>query len=282
MKYFLLTFLSLAPLLTLAQKTEQQPIFGGLSYGLNAGIYLPDYHPANFYNGNPENENSIDMVFNNYYYIQEIQNRLGYLIDTVTPYTLPGKVKYNPAMSVGFHFRYELAKNLAFFAQFTYVKLTASDAFLLHLRLPQNYSLDPTYESCAIWGTEKRSMIDIGINRIFPLKDVMNLFVESGLHLNNTRVVENKIKIAGQDYSIVNIYGSQGYIPNAQQQTYEVYQGGIGFGVFFTGGLKFVFNENLSVDPGVTFYWKEINLGNNDGFHPNFNPFIRFSFKNLL
>lgn len=58
-------------------------------------------------------------------------------------------------------------------------------------------------------------MIDIGIDRIFRCS-IMNLFVESGLHLNNTRVVENKIRIADQNYSIVNVYGSQGYIPNAQ------------------------------------------------------------------
>jgi len=282
MKHFFLICLLFSALFSVAQKNEQESIFGGLSYGLNVGMYLPNYHPANFYNGDPTNENSIDLVFNNYYYVQEIQNRLGYLLDTITPYSLPGKVKYNPAMSVGFHFRYELAKNIAVFAQFTYTKLTASDVFLLHLRLPENYSLDPTYQECSIWGTEKRSMIDIGINRIFPLQDIMNLFVESGLHLNNTRVVENKIQIGEQKYSIVNVYGSQGYIPNAQQQTYEVYQGGIGFGVFFTGGLKFVFNENLSVDPGITFYWNEINLGKYDGFTPNFNPFVRFSFKNLL
>lgn len=138
------------------EKAEQESIFGGLSYGLNVAIICQTTIRQNSTNGDPTNENSIDLVFNNYYYVQEIQNRLGYLLDTITPYSLPGKVKYSPSMSVGFHFRYELAKNIAVFAQFTYTKLTASDVFLLHLRLPQNYSLDPTYQECTIWGTEKR------------------------------------------------------------------------------------------------------------------------------
>lgn len=282
MRYLLLILITSLFLYSSAQETQQQSIFGGLSYGLNVGGYFPSYHSADFYNGDPLNDNNVNFVLNNYYHVQEIQNRIGYLIDTVNPYSLPEKMKYNTAMCIGFHFRYELAKNIAVFAQFNYVKLTASGIFLLNLHKPQNYSLDPTYLECNIWGTEKRGMIDIGINRIFPLKEIMNLFVETGLHLNSTRVIENKIKIDGQDYSIVNIYGNQTYNSSGQQQTYEVYQGGVGIGIFLSTGLKFVFNENLSVDPGLTFYWSEINLGKYDGFTPNFYPFVRFSFKNLL
>ncbi|MCX6270392.1 MAG: hypothetical protein NTU44_04070 [Bacteroidetes bacterium] len=249
---------------------------------MNVGFYFPDNHPANFYSGAPTNENKLNLIFNNYYYKQENKQKLGYYIDSLHPYDLPRKKKYNPAYNIGFYVRYALSANLGVFAQFNFTKLTASDIFLMYLDLPQGYSLDARYRQYHIWGTEKRVNIDVGISRYYPMSEKSVFFMESGLNINNTRVVENKVNIEGTDYSLVNQYGNQSYIPSAGQQQYTNIQGGVGFGVFATGGVRLIFSENISLDPGMTFYWQGINLGTYDGFRPCFNIFVRFTFKNLI
>ncbi len=276
---FLLLFLLLQPEPARAQKDGIADTFSVLSYGLNVGFYFPDNHPANFYNGSPANDNKLDLVLRNYYYREEINQALGYQLDSLNPYDLPSKMKYEPAVSIGFYARYPLHKLLGVFAQFNFVKLTAKDIFLLNLDLPQGYSLDPTYRQFPIWGIEKRVNIDLGISRYFPTKTRNIFFFEGGLNINNTRVVENKIQIKDKTYSLVNLYGSQSYIPNSQLQEYQVIQGGIGFGMFATGGIRLVFSDHLSMDPALTFYWKGINLGQYDGFRPQYNFFVRFTFR---
>jgi hypothetical protein len=275
-------FLSLQVSIAQNTKDEDNTDDAKLSYGLNVGFYFPSNHTANFYNGSPTNENKIDLILRNKYYLMPIEQQIGYVVDTVTPYTLPTNMKYTPAANLGFYLRYQLAKDVGVFAEINITKLTAGGIYFLNLHLPQNYSLDPTYKDYPIWGVEKRTTINIGLSRIYPLQDIMKLFVEPGINISNTRVVENKIKIEDQTYSIVNNLGSQAYIPGSTQQTYEVIQGGVGFGIFLTSGVKFVFSENISVDPGVTFYWQQINLGKYDGFKPAFNPFVRFTFKKLI
>ncbi len=264
-------------------QTGDDDTLSRFSYGMNVGFYFPDNHPAAFYNGSPVNENKLDLILKNKYYMAGIDTVLNpYRIDTTHPYDLPSEMKYSPAYSIGFYVRYELSKNLGVFAQFNFVKLTAKDVFLLNMDAPQGYNLDPTYKICDIWGKEKRVNIDIGISKYYNLAPKMVLFYESGLNINNTRVIENKIRIGEQTFSLVNQYGNQSYVPNSQLTQYEMIQGGVGFGVFATGGVRLIFNDYLSVDPGATFYWKGINLGTYDGFRPNFNFFVRFSFKKLL
>lgn len=264
------------------QPEEETDTLGRFTYGLNVGFYFPDNHPANFYNGSPANENKLDLILRNQYYMREIEDTLGYKLDSVHPYDLPTKMRYSVAYSMGFYLRYQLDKSLGIFASFNFVKLEAKDVFLLNLDLPPGWSLDPTYRQFPIWGKEKRVNIDMGISKYWQVAPKTIFFVEGGLNMNNVRVIENKIAIYNHVYSLVNVYGSQSYIPNSQLQQYQVIQGGIGFGMFATSGVRIMFSDYLSMDPGTTFYWKGVNLGQYDGFRPNFNLFVRFSFKRLI
>jgi hypothetical protein len=261
---------------------EEEDTLGRFSYGLNVGFYFPDNHPATFYNGSPVNDNKLDLILRNQYYRKDIEDTLGYKLDSAHPYDLPSKMRYSAAYTIGFYFRYQLDKSLGIFASFNFVKLEAKDVFLLNLDLPEGYNLDPRYRQFPIWGKEKRVNIDVGISKYFPLAPKTTLFVEGGLNMNNVRVIENKIAINNTAYSLVNVYGNQSYIPNSQLQQYQVIQGGVGFGMFASSGVRLVFSDYLSLDPGFTFYWKGINLGKYDGFRPNFTAFVRFTFKKLL
>lgn len=263
-------------------KEEDSDTVSRFSYGLNLGFYFPDNHPAAFYNGSPANENKLDLILRNPYYRKDIEDTLGYKLDSLNPYDLPSKMRYSAAYSVGFYVRYQLDKSLGLFASFNFVKLEAKDVFLLNLDLPPGWSLDPTYRQFPIWGKEKRVNIDLGISKYFQMAPKSIFFFEGGLNINNVRVIENKIAINNTTYSLVNVYGNQTYIPNGNMQQFQVIQGGVGFGVFATSGVRFIFSDYISMDPGATFYWKGVNLGKYDGFRPTFNLFVRFSFKKLI
>jgi hypothetical protein len=247
----------------------------GFTFGINMGFYFPDYKPAHFYDGSPENENSLDEVLNNYYYRQQIEQELGYKLDTVNPYELPGKMPYKAAFSIGFAFKMGKSKVKGFFAQFNYVKLKAEDIVIMHLDVPST-SFENQYIECPIVGVENRYIMDLGYFRIYPQKKGnIDFYSEYGLNFTNVRVVSNEIQIGPTVYNLINEWGNQGYIPGSTTQTYQVIQGGVGLGLFATGGVRFKFNEVISVDPGFTLYLHHINLGTWDALRPSYNFNVR-------
>jgi len=76
----------------------------------------------------------------------------------------------------------------------------------------------------------------------------------------------------------VNNYSNGGYVPGSNGTTYEIYQGGIGFGIFLNGGLKFILNEQVSVDPGISLYYKNLNLEGYSDFQPDLYAYVRLIF----
>lgn len=247
---------------------------GWFTYGINLGFYFPDSKPAKFYDGSSQNENRIDYVLNNYYYRQQIEQELGYMLDTLNPYTLPGNMRYKPTYNIGFYFKISRTKTTGLFAQFNFSRLVAKDIFLVNLDIP-NTSFDPRYRECTIEGKENRYIIDIGYTRIYPRSKTVDLYLEYGINLTNVRVIENMVQIGNTKYNLVNQYGSQGYIPGTTQESFKVVQGGIGLGLFGTGGIKLKFSNSISVDPGFTLYFHHINLGKWDALRPSYNIFVR-------
>jgi len=270
---FLCVFGLLIPRHASAQ-AEDTSAYGWFTYGINMGFYFPDNKPAKFYDGSVQNENSIDYVINNYYYRQQIEQELGYMLDSTNPYTLPGNLRYKPTYNIGFYFKVTRTKTTGFFAQFNYSRLIAKDIILINIDKP-NTSFDPAYRQATIRGKENRYIIDIGYTRTYPGKKNTDLYLEYGINLTNVRVMEHLVQIGSTQYNLVNQFGSQGYIPGSTQESYKVVQGGMGLGFFTTGGLKLKFNNAISVDPGCTLYFHHINLGKWDAIRPSFNLFVR-------
>ncbi len=263
-------------------------IYKGWSLGLNFGFYFANKSTANFYNGSGTND--IGYVLNNQYWREPIEERIGYDIDTSLnpPWELPQNMKYDPAMSIGFYAKYNFSKSFALFFQTSYVKLKTSDIFILHLRKYQS-TLEPTYRQYGIMGAEERFNIEVGVCKEYEMNSVVRLYVETGLNMVNTKVLMNKIQVEGVEYSIVNVYGNQGYVPNTPLQEYDMRQGGVGWGIFFGTGVRLVFNEHVSIDPGFTLYLQNIVIKDNTNFKPTysrFSPsyvvFFRFTFRDFF
>jgi hypothetical protein len=262
------------------KKEEPEKPTPSFTFGINVGPYFANKHTANFYNGNPSNLNSINLILSNYYYLQDIYRAYN---DTVSLYNgvegLPNNMKYTTNIMAGIYFESSIGRTGSLFIQFNFTQLTAKDAAIFKVGATSGSIAFPNLIECPIWGKETRMNIDIGMTKRIPIIDKIDYYVGGGVNFNNTLVKENKIFIGNSEYSLINIYGTIPYIPNTNMQIYDVREGGIGFGAFLETGFKFKFGDLISVDPGVDIYWTKINFDGYKDFKPQFYPYIRFCFN---
>lgn len=263
----------------------------GWRFGINMGMFFANKETAGFYSGIPTNENNIAYVLNNYYWYEEIKQQLNshQILDTEgnvkdpkdksTEWWIyyPEGLKYNAAISPGFYAKYNFNNSTGIFVQSNYVKLKTSGVFQMAID-SVNYLSEPALRAGYLVGTEERVNFDLGISKFYRVGEITHVFIEMGMHINSTRVLENRIKIGSKEYSIVDVYLGGNYVPNGNTQEYQIYQGGIGFGIFLAGGLKFIVNDKISIDPGLQFYWKKVNLNGYNDFSMDSFAYLRLIF----
>jgi len=254
----------------------------GWKIGLNAGYFVPSRHSAGFYSGHDYNENTINFILKNKYQFQEIMGLLD-ATDTFRLEGLPERMKYTPTLMVGFLFRNNVTENQAWFIQFNQVKLRASDFYTIEVDPKPLIGIFPDLRSYAIIGEENRYHIDLGYSHEFRLSTEMyRPFIDIGFTLTNTRVKSHKIRIEEREYSLVNVYGSNSYVPNTDLQTFQVIQGGVGYGGFLNLGLKLFVNNYFSLDPVIHFYLNTVNLDGYNHIRPHMYFNVRLAVNNLF
>lgn len=278
----------------------------GWRFGINMGMYFANKGSAQYYSGLPQNENNIAWVLNNKYWYQEIRQELnsrdilkntsehpewnGAYSEWKAIYNVPSgdtsqwwiyypeNMKYDAAISPGFYVKFNFNNTTGVFIQSNYVKLRTSGVFQMTIDSITGFS-EPALRPGYIRSEEERINIDIGISKFYRTGQVTSVFIETGFHMNSTQVLENRIQIGNKEYSIINTYLNQNYVPNSNLTEYSIYQGGMGFGIFVNGGLKFILTESISIDPGVQFYWKKINLTGYEDFGMSYYTYIRMIFS---
>lgn len=254
----------------------------GWKISLNTGLFISSNYPASFYNGSEANDNKMSFILNNQYYRNEILSILE-ASDTFRLHGLPVHMRYNPAMMVGFSFRNNYSENKAWFLQFNQARLKAADRYTLEVDPKPFIATDPDLRTFMIWGEEQRFLFDFGLSREFEISSPMfRPYIDIGVSLSNTVVKANKIFVGEREFSLINIYGNQPYIPNSNLQTFIVDQGGIGFGGFVNAGIKFYVNEYFSIDPTVHIYAATTKLEPYNHLRPHFFFNIKLSANNLF
>jgi len=271
-----LLFVLALPLLTEAQIEDDSR---GWQFGLNFGFYKPAGYSANYYNGSSGNMNNVKWVMSNFYWYQEIYTKL-IAYDTVFVSGLPSNMHYKIAMMPGLYGQYTFNDIYSLLIQFNFMKLKAQDAITFEVD-PKPYSTLPDLRMYVIRGEEDRVYIDLGVKRNFPLSRKTSVFAMAGFNLNNTKVKKSSFFVEDKEYSIINIYGSGTYIPGGNTQSYQVYQGGIGFGLFLSGGATFQFGE-VVFEPGINAHWLNVDLDGYKKFKPGGGVYIRFLFNNAF
>lgn len=262
----------------------------GFSVTLDAGATLPGRYHANFYNGTPDNSNTINRIIHSEGYGNPIWNSLVNQ-GLISPSEIPryenlevaeyADMKYSITYQIGLGVRYDFeGRNTAIFARFDYMKLTAKGAFNLY-RHPATTILSnqDQYISCGIWGTESRTYIDLGVSKSIPFNPLLHFVVDAGVNINHYRVLSNDIEIGGTTYTILDTWG--GRMPEITSQSYEYYQTGIGFGAFASPCLRLMLPHSMAADLGLSCYYSKITLPGYDKFAPQFTLFLRFIMNNL-
>jgi len=252
----------------------------GFEYGGIGGIYIASNSTADFYSGKPENENNVDYILNNSYWYEEIRHLLDFY-DTVFVREYPEKMGYSPAFSFGLFVKYDFNCRTGIYAQFYYAKLRANDVVTVEVD-PKDYLTEPDIRLCPIRGVEERNLLDLGITHSIGMSKTARLTLGAGINMNNTLVKESAIYLGGKKYNLMRVYGNRPYIPNSNQQQYEIRQGGIGFGIFGSVGARIEFSPVVAIEPGFSTHFMKVNLEQGSVFTPQMNFYVKIIFRDLL
>jgi hypothetical protein len=254
--------------------TDSKDDSRGWSFGLNIGMYYPSKTTAAFYNGKSNNVNNAAYVMSNEYWYDEIYNALG-AHDTVFVEGLPDNMRYNVAITPGLFAQYSFNSKLALMIEFNYMSLKSKDVITFEVDPISSVSTNPDLRLYPINGSEKRVYANIGLKRSIQKSDKLSYFITGGLTVNSTTVKKSSFYVVETEYSMVNNYDG-GYVPGANNQTFSVYQGGIGFGMFAGGGASFVFGNGMVVEPGLTANWLVVKLEGYQNMTPGIGIYLRF------
>jgi len=248
----------------------------GWSFGLNVGVYYPSKNTANYYNGNSSNENNAAYVMSNYTWYNAIFNSLE--ANDSMSVTGPQNMHYNLAMQPGLYAQYSFNPKMALVIEFNYMKLKANDAITFDVDPPQDYLGNHDLRLFPMRGVEERVYANLGIKRSFPKTDKLSWFFTGGLNVNSTKVKKSSFYIDDMEYSMINVYGNNQFIPNSNMQTFNVYQGGIGFGMFGGAGASLKFANSVVIEPGITAHWLMVILEHYRDMNPGIGAYVRFMF----
>ncbi|MCX6251114.1 MAG: hypothetical protein NTX61_10225 [Bacteroidetes bacterium] len=248
--------------------------------GINVGMYHANNYSANFYNGRYQNVNNVNYVMSNYYWYQAIKQALG-SSDTVVVKDYPLNMHYNITMMAGFFLRYNLSRKYGICLDVNYTQLKATNFVTFDVD-PPSYPTFHDIRLIPIQGVEKRVHVDLLLQRNFWLKTKIYIFLQGGLNMNYVRVTKSSIYVEDKEYNMINLYGSQNYIPNTSMQQNQQYQGGFGYGGALHGGIGIPLAGILGIEPGGFINYHNVNLTGYPDYKLSFGFYLRFLFGNIL
>lgn len=262
-----LTILLLATSATADDGKPPSSRYTGLSVFANSGAYWADNRTADFYSGRPGNANTIDRVLHSNSYGTQIWNNLttqGLISSAVGSYSQLQVVEYPSmyyrlALAYGLGLRYDYPSGIGWLLRFDMVRLNAIGAFNLSATGGTGILGTDQYVRCGIIGNEDRINIDFAITGTMPLGPSFDLELDLGGGINNTKVRENLMEIAGATYSILDVWNGQS--PDYGVAPYDyINQGGIGWNLFASVMLGYRWDGVGAVRAGYTLYHTKTTL----------------------
>ncbi|MCX6244567.1 MAG: hypothetical protein NTU98_07650 [Bacteroidetes bacterium] len=250
-------------------------------FGINFGTYFANKYTANYYNGSEGNVNNIGYVMTNQYWYEEIKHLLNASYK-VQVEEVPTNMHYHVALTGGLFFRYNFTSNWGLLVDFNYAQLNTDGEFTVSIDTV-TYLTEPNLQLFGVHGREQRVNFDLAAHRRFPVvKKKMNLFAQLGMNVNYCQVMKNYINIYDHEYSIVNIYGDQYYVPNTNMQENPNNQNGFGYGLYAGGGMGFIFSRQIGLEVGGYLHYITVGLEGYNEFRPSGSVYIRFVLNNLI
>jgi hypothetical protein len=238
-------------------------------YGLSLGGYFANSSTANYYNGT--GEHSVEKALFRQYNFDRIVNQVDQIIESFEIGELPMNMKYNPAIQIGFYGGLNLSRSFALTGEFNYAKLMIPDKFTM---ITDKYSsiTEPVILLGDIYGTEERIELKLGVQYTAITKGYIHPFVESGINITDTKVIENRIRIQGLAFSIREI----------RTDYYNIRDYGMGFGIYTGAGLRMDVSNSFAIRIGGSVCFSKINLGDNNEVKPQYTAFLRINLNEVF
>ena len=273
-----------------ATADDGQPPSPGLSFFANAGAFWADNNTANFYNGHPSNANTIDRVLHSETYgtqiWQHLVNQGAISPSTIGNYSQLQVVEY-PDMyyrisyQIGLGMRYEYTSGFGWMLRFDLARLNAIGAFNLSSNNGTGILGSDPYIRCGMLGKEDRINIDLAITRTVRLNETLDLELDLGASLINTKVKDNLMEIKGSTYSILDVWNGQS--PSYGTGSYEyINQGGIGYGVFMSLLVGYSVPGVGAIKVGYTCYQAKTVLRGGVGADGSADPYTAWGWQHML
>jgi len=100
--------------------------------------------------------------------------------------------------------------------------------------------------------------------------------------MNYVQVMKSSFYINSQEYNMINLYGSQGYMQGTNQQQYQTTQGGFSFGGALHGGVGIPLAGIFGVEPGGFVDYNKVALSGYSDYKVSFGFYVRILFGNIL
>lgn len=254
----------------------------GFDFFVNAGMYVGHKKNANYYRGVPASMESdyadpdIRTVLNNYYWRIDILDLIekhhhNVITDTFWLEELSG-MRYSSNLSFGIGARYRFTKNLSIGLVVTQARMTANGIANIGIKINEVNSANVL--PYPLEGKERRTFFELNAQYIFSTQGMVCPFLESDMHLSNTKVVSSSLIVEKRPFSLINEYGPGGYDPNSQIKISRKL-GGIGYGFTAAFGLRISFNKWAAIEPVAQFRLEKIQLAGYNDITPNYNFMVR-------
>lgn len=282
-KKHILILLCLWHAMVVSAQDEERPIGGpsekkGFMFGLNIGYLLPNDEPATFYDGTPKEQGFLDLnAFLGQWFIRDqVINTLG---DRAANYRLseyPQDYRYNNALAIGGHVRYQFNWTHAVVADMNFARLRSAGIFVIEYP-GTNGLTQPVFESFEITGEEDRMNLSLGYQVALGAPSEFGVHLEFGPLLTSVNVRNNQFRIGDQTYSILRAQ-TVGQAPdqliNGQIPTVSSLGG---YGQLGTN-LEF---HKFTLDMALRVNLEKIALyqGQEARFRPNYQPFLRLIYQ---
>jgi hypothetical protein len=257
-----------------ADYKEEKDSIPRWAFGINFGAYFPNKYSANYYNGTRSNINNLEYVMSNTYWYQDIKYLLG--ADTQVVITgYPTNMHYNVAITGGLFLRYNFSRKNGIFLQVNYTQLKAEDAVTMEIDPPSYITDQHDIRLIPIVGREERALLDLGYQRSFPMKSKTYFFLNGGFTMCYTHVKKSALVVEGREYNLINVYGRQGYVPNSNNQEFNMNQYAICYGFLAGGGAGLPITDLIGLEAGLSCQYYPVNLEGYSMYKPSFSIYLR-------
>lgn len=240
-----------------------------LIYGISFGGYFAHSSTANYYNGS--GEHSVEAALNRKHNRDRLIGQIPEIIEEFEIGELPLSMNYQPAVQIGFYGGFNFSESFAVVGEFNYAKLSVSDRFTIFTD-KYTSTTEPYRLLADIFASEERIDLRLGFQYTRLTQSYIHPFMESGLSITDTKVLENRVNVDGLIFNIREI----------RTDYYDLRDYGMGFGIYTSLGVRMDVSEQFNFRLGGSINYSRINLGSNNEIRPQYTLFFRLNLHDVF